>query len=155
MELVGLPDIDKTEENGAELAAHGGSLTLAQKIEMIQSKLKLNQLINNDDDKINDIDNDSTNTKQSSLSASSSINEKAIDVIQVLLVATQFLGRECNEGKHATIAADLAVGLCDAMDDDDNSVDDVTLVKCHRARGVSYGLLAYQSKIIIIFLKKK
>ncbi|KAI9306079.1 hypothetical protein BJ944DRAFT_264139 [Cunninghamella echinulata] len=144
MELVGLPDVDKTDENGIEITPHGVSLSIGQKVEMIQSKLKLIQLIDRDAEKEGDNDEDdhSVESKGSKLSN----NETVIDVVQVLLVATQFLGRECNEGKQATIAADLAVGLCDAMDDDmDTSIDDVILVKCHRARGVAYGLLAYQS----------
>lgn len=141
MELVGLPDVDKTNESGIEVTPQSGSLTLTNKVEMILAKLKRMRLESNKKDK-------------DSMARPS--NETVLHVIRILLAATQLWGREYNQGKQAVMTADLAVGLADIMDDDDDSdtadigrgdaSGDAIVVECHRARGVSYGLLASQCK---------
>lgn len=136
MELVGLPDVDKTNEPGIDSTLQGGRLSLGDKAAMIQAKLKRIRL--DDQDK-----NDHADPGKETIS----------HVIRVLLAATQLWGREYNRGKQAVVTADLAVALVDIMEDETDIdsgsgtvKDDAIVVECHRARGVSYGLLASQCK---------
>ncbi|CAO3587204.1 unnamed protein product [Absidia cylindrospora] len=136
MEMVGLPDVDKTNESGIELTPQGGALSLGDKAAMIQAKLKRIRL--DDQDKVDDAHPG---------------QETLLHVIRALLAATQLWGREYNRGKLAVVTADLAVALLDIMEDEvdtngssGNVEDDAIVAECHRARGVSYGLLASQSE---------
>ncbi|KAI8084650.1 uncharacterized protein BX664DRAFT_267192 [Halteromyces radiatus] len=124
MELVGLPDM-KINKN--EIEMQGESLTT--KVEMIRSKLKRMAM-----------ENDKNFNQDQPVQA-----ETIINVIKVLLAATQLWGREYNQGKQASTIADLAVALADVLDDEEDSMDDSVVTECHRFRGVSYGLLACQS----------
>ncbi|KAI8344516.1 hypothetical protein BC941DRAFT_497775 [Chlamydoabsidia padenii] len=129
MELVG--SSDKTNDDNE-------SIPLANKVAMIKAKLKRMQLEKTDND------------------SAQPYNETLLHVIRILLAATQLWGREYNQGNRAVMMADLAVALADTMDDDDSdggshirgdSDGDAIVVECHRARGVSYGLLASQSQV--------
>ncbi|KAI8059218.1 hypothetical protein BC940DRAFT_324010 [Gongronella butleri] len=74
-------------------------------------------------------------------------NETNVQAIQVIVTGAQFYARDIRKGDFAIQLANIAVGLADDSDDNDEAttVTDKLMVQCHRVRGVAYGLLAAQS----------
>ena len=144
MELMGLPDIDKNDENGVEITPYA-ELDIAGRVELILTKLNsLRHIQETRKMKNPDVEEDE---------GAHSIhfeNENEINVIEVLLAGIQLFGRELKNGKQAAFLGDIAVELATNIDP---RVCDYTmeewvpvLVACHRMRGTSYGLYASQSK---------
>ncbi|KAI9258783.1 hypothetical protein BDA99DRAFT_514132 [Phascolomyces articulosus] len=131
MELMGLPDIDKTDENGVETTPYA-ELDISARVELILSKLSSLRHIQE------------TNTD-----AVTYESENEINVIEVLLAGIQLYGRELRNGKQAAFLGDISVELASNIDPSvcDYSMEEWTpvMVACHRMRGTAYGLYASQT----------
>lgn len=68
-------------------------------------------------------------------------DETIIDIIQTLTVGAELYGKDMENGRSAAIIASVALDLCE-----NENQDNFLQVKCYQIAGVSYGVLAAQSK---------
>lgn len=120
MELVGVPDIDKTaQDHQTDKNTAAGT---DKAVDQIRKKLAAVRKVH---------------YKQHQY-------ETELDIVRVLLAGVQLYGRESKTGKMATVVADIALELLLHGDENPGLCKEEWIAEAYRMRGAAYGLCATQ-----------